>query len=119
MARKASENTNAPDDVDVQTAVKSIETHFEHLATERGVYMQKCKRIREAMASDYEIAGNRGISKKLLKSIVKERDLERKIDAITIDLEPDERSEREMLVEKLGSFGELPLGKAAIAAAGA
>lgn len=117
MARKANEGTNAPDDVDVQTAVKNIETHYENLASERGVYMQKCKRIRESMASDYEIAGNRGISKKLLKTVIKERELERRIEALTFDLEPDERSEREMLVEKLGTFGELPLGKAAIAAA--
>lgn len=114
MARKANEGTNAPDDVDVQTAVKNIEAHYESLASERGVYMQKCKRIRESMASDYEIAGNRGISKKLLKTVIKERELERRIDALTFDLEPDERSEREMLVEKLGTFGELPLGKAAI-----
>lgn len=114
MARKANETTNAPDSEDVQAAVKNIELHYEELAHERGVYMQKCKRIREKMANDYEVAGNRGISKKLLKTIIKERDLERKIDAITLELEPDERSEREMLVEKLGDFGQLPLGKAAI-----
>lgn len=118
MAKKANENTNAPDAEDVQAAVKNIELHFEELASERGVYMQKCKRIREKMATEYEAAGNRGISKKLLKTIIKEREFERKIEALTIELEPDERSEREMLVEKLGDFGQLPLGKAAIDKAG-
>jgi hypothetical protein len=117
MARKASENVNSPDDVDVQAAVKNIEERYQDLASERGTYMLKCRRIREGMANDYEAAGNRGISKKLLKKIIKERDYERKIDALTADLEPDERSELEMLVEKLGAFADTPLGQAAVAKA--
>lgn len=118
MARKANENTNSPEDTDVQSAVRNIEERYTELASERGSYMLKCRRIREKMATDYEVAGNKGISKKLLKTIVKERELERKIEGLTVDLEPDERSEREMLVEKLGAFIDTPLGQAAIAAAG-
>lgn len=118
MARKANENTNAPDDSDVQTAVRNIEERYSELASERGSYMLKCRRIREKMAVDYEVAGNKGISKKLLKTIVKEREYERKIEGLTLDLEPDERSEREMLVEKLGAFVDTPLGAHAVAAAG-
>lgn len=117
MAKQA--NTNAPDDVDVQSAVKSIEYSYAELASERGVYMQKCRRIRETMATDYETASQKGISKKLLKKIVKERDLERKIYALVDDLEPDEASEMEMLKEKLGEFVNTPLGQAAMAQAGA
>ncbi len=101
----------------IAIAVKNIEERYQDLASERGTYMLKCRRIREGMANDYEAAGNRGISKKLLKKIIKERELERKIDALTVDLEPDERSELEMLVEKLGDFGNLPLGRAALARA--
>ena len=56
-----------------------------------------------------------GITKKLLKKIIKERDLDRKIQAITDDLEPDELSEHQMLMEKLGEFANTPLGKAALA----
>lgn len=119
MARKADENTNAPDTADVQAAVRNIEQRYEELASERGKYMLTCRRIREKMATDYEVAGNKGISKKLLKTIIKERELERKIDGLTVDLEPDERSEREMLVEKLGEFINTPLGAHAVAAAGA
>lgn len=117
MARKANENINSPDNEDVQAAVRNIEDHFADLASERGTYMLKCRRIREAMAADYEKAGSRGISKKLLKKIVKERDLERKIEAVTADLEPDERSEYDMLIEKLGEFVNTPLGAAAVAKA--
>jgi hypothetical protein len=118
MARNAKENTNSPDDTDVQAAVRNIEERYVDLASERGVYMQKCKRIREGMANDYDTAGNRGISKKLLKKIVKERELERKIAALTEDLEPDEISEHQMLIEKLGEFANTPLGAAALAKAG-
>src|SRR5579864_2848330 len=119
MARKANEtNSNTPSQEDVQDAVKSIEAQYGKLATERGVYMNKCKRIREVMAGDYDEAGRKGISKKLLKKIIKERELERKINAITDGLEDDERSEMDMLMEKLGAFANTPLGKAALATVG-
>ena len=62
--------------------------------------MAACKRIREVIADDYDRASDRGISKKLLKSIVKERGLLRKIASLTEQLESDERSEREMLLDK-------------------
>jgi hypothetical protein len=78
--------------------------------------MQKCKKIREGMADEYETAGKRGVSKKLLKKIIKEREFDRKIEALTADLEEDERSELDMLMEKLGEFANTPLGKAAVAA---
>lgn len=118
MAKKANDATNSPADEDVQAAVKNIEGRYFDLASERGVYMQKCKRIREGMSDDYDRASDKGISKKLLKKIIKERELERKIEALTDDLEADERSELEMLVEKLGAFVDTPLGKAAVAKAG-
>jgi hypothetical protein len=79
--------------------------------------MSKCKRIRETMAGDYESAAEKGISTKLLKKIIKERGLERKIMALTDSLEPDEQSEINMLKEKLGEFANTPLGKAAMAGA--
>ncbi|MBN9039847.1 MAG: hypothetical protein J0H38_01050 [Rhizobiales bacterium] len=66
------------------------------------------------IADDYDRASDRGISKKLLKSIVKERGLLRKIASLTEQLESDERSEREMLLDKLGEFADTPLGQAAL-----
>jgi hypothetical protein len=114
MAKKANEVTNAPESEDVQRAVRDIEDRFVELASEKGAYMLKCRRIRESMKGDYERASERGISQKLLKLIVKERELERRIDGLATDLENDERSELEMLMEKLGDFGSLPLGLAAI-----
>jgi hypothetical protein len=70
------------------------------------------------VADQYDHAGDQGISKKLLKTKVKERALDRKIDDLTADLEDDERSEYQMLSEKLGEFADTPLGAAAMARAG-
>jgi hypothetical protein len=79
--------------------------------------MTKCKRIRETISLHVDTAADRGISKKLLKLIIKERELERKIDTLHDVLEPDEQSELAMLTEKLGDFANTPLGGAAIAKA--
>jgi hypothetical protein len=115
MARQANHNTNSPSEDDVQSAVANIEQCYSDLASERGKYMASCKKIRDVMAGDYDKASDQGISKKLLKKIIKERELERKIGALTDDLEADERSEHEMLKDKLGEFANTPLGKAALA----
>jgi hypothetical protein len=115
MAKRANANTNAPSEDDVQAAVANIEQCYADLASERGIYMSKCKRIRETMSGDYDSAGEKGISKKLLKLIIKERELDRKIAGLTDDLEADQVSEIEMLKEKLGEFANTPLGKAAMA----
>jgi proline dehydrogenase len=113
MARPANEK-NAPSEDDVQAAVGNIEQGYAELLRERGIYMQKCRKIREAIANDYEQAADHGISKKLLKKIVKERELERRIAGLTDDLEPDEINEHQMLLEKLGEFANTPLGSAAL-----
>lgn len=115
MAKAANEKTNSPENADVQAAVQHIEDHHAALLSERGVYMQKCKKIRDNMAVDFEQAADKGIPKKLLKSIVKERELERRIAGLTDEMEYDEQREREMLIEKLGDFANLPLGQAAVA----
>jgi hypothetical protein len=115
MAKKASEATNTPDSEDVQRAVREIEDRYIELASRKGSYMLECRHIREAMARDYDRASERGISKKLLRLIIKERELERRIDGLAVDLEHDERSELEMLMEKLGDFASTELGLAAVA----
>jgi hypothetical protein len=49
--------------------------------SERSVY--KCKKICEVMAGDYDTASDKGVSKKLLKKIIKERGLERQFSRCT------------------------------------
>ena len=77
--------------------------------------MTRCKNLRKIKAGQYDHASDQGISRKLLKKKIKHRSLERKIVALTTDLEDDERSEYEMPSEKLGAFADTPLGAAALA----
>jgi hypothetical protein len=116
-AKTAVENSNTPDEADVQEAVAYIEQCFVDLDSERGKYMATCKSIRARMAGDYDNAANKGISKKALKVIIQERQLERKIDGLHQVLEPDVADEVAMLSEVLGDFGNTGLGVAAISAA--
>jgi hypothetical protein len=108
---------NEPSAEHVQEAVTALEKLDGDLLTARMAYMKQCKDIRKIKADEYDSASNRGISKKLLKKKLKERDLRRKVDGVTADLEDDERSEYQMLSEKLGEFADTPLGAAALAAA--
>lgn len=108
---------NEPSAEHVQEAVAAIEQHYAELDTAKSNYMTACKTIRNNMANKYDDAANRGISKKLLKLKIKERDLKSKVVKVTKDLEYDERSEYDMLSEKLGEFADTPLGAAALAAA--
>jgi hypothetical protein len=108
---------NEPSAEDVQAAVDGIEKLDGDLLSEKMAYMNRCKIIRKMVADKYDHASDQGISKKLLKAKIKERSLERKIDGLTEDFEEDERSEYQMLSEKLGEFADTPLGAAAMAKA--
>jgi hypothetical protein len=108
---------NEPSAEHVVEAVQAIEALDADLLREKMAYMKRCKDIRKVKADEYESASNRGISRKLLKKKIKERDLHRKIEGNVADLEEDERSEYQMLTEKLGDFGDTPLGAAALSRA--
>ena len=108
---------NEPSAEHVKDAVQAIEKIDTELLAEKMAYMTRCKNIRKIRAERFDHASDQGISKKLLKMKIKERDLERKIDGITENLEDDERSEYQMLSEKLGEFADTPLGAAALARA--
>jgi hypothetical protein len=105
---------NEPSVEDVQGAVDGIEKLYGDLLSEKMAYMSRCKIIRKMVADKYDHASDQGISKKLLKTKIKERGFIKKIEGLTADLEADEKSEYQMLSEKLGEFGDTPLGAAAL-----
>jgi len=107
--------TNEPSAEDVQAAVDAIEKLDADLLQVKMACMSQCKNIRKIKAGEYEQAADQGINRKLLRVKVRERALERRIDDLTSEFEADERSEYEMLSQKLGEFGDLPLGQAALA----
>lgn len=100
MAKAADQNTNEPPGNEVTGAIAEIESGMARLLSERGEYMRRCRGIREEITAVYDAAHDRGISKKLLKLIVQEREIERKIGKKHADLDPDELNELDMLANK-------------------
>ena len=75
---------NEPSAEDVQAAVDAIERLDADLLAEKMAYMSRCKGIRNQKAGEYDQAADQGISKKLLRTKIKERALERRIDDLTV-----------------------------------
>jgi hypothetical protein len=78
------------------------------LLSERGAYMQRCRQIREGIAAAYDAAKDKGILKRQLRALVKERDCERKLRAVRADLEADEVEHFDLLKDKLGDLASAP-----------
>ncbi len=112
MAKDARENT--PSTKNIRDAVRGIEDCMADLKSESGSYMNRCRRIRERIASIYDIARDQGIPKKELRALIRKRDLERKVEACRADLEKDEQDTFDMIEDKLGDFANTPLGAAAV-----
>jgi hypothetical protein len=108
---------NEPTAEHVQEAVAAIEKVDADLLAARIEYMKQCKELRNNKADEYDNASDRGISKKLLRTKIKERELKAKAAKLTAKFQEDERSEYQMLSEKLGEFADTPLGVAALARA--
>lgn len=97
--------------------VDRIENLHSDLAAEKGEFMQKCKVIHADIKEVLTEAKNAGIPKKPLKSLVKQRKLERDIEDIRTDLEGDDQDSFDQLCLALGKFAETGLGAAALDAA--
>ena len=116
MAAKieAEDGKNTFDPKRVEKIIGKIEREHEGLISEQASYRGKCRPYRERISAAYEEGVAFGIPKGVLKAKVRERDLQRKIDAIPGAFEDDEKDTFEQLTQALGAFGELPLGRAAI-----
>jgi uncharacterized protein (UPF0335 family) len=112
-----SSSGNGYDQDTLRSVVKRIEGCFTDLLSERGAYMARCRGIREGITAAYDDAKAAGIPKKELRLLVKNRERERKIADSIAELEADEQQTYEMIAESLGDFGDLPLGRAALAKA--
>jgi hypothetical protein len=102
---------NEPSAEDVQAAVDAIEKLDADLLALKAIYMNNCKTVRQNKTVQYDHASDQGISRKVLKALVKERALERRIDDMTSYFEDEERSECEMISQKLREFKALTMGQ--------
>jgi uncharacterized protein (UPF0335 family) len=97
--------------------LKRIENLHDEIATERGIYMQKCRELREDVKSIVEEGKDQGIAPKALKGLVKFRALERRQQAIGDGLDIADQSDFETLCAALGDFADTELGQAAVESA--
>ena len=84
------------------------------IASERGIFMSKCKAIREKQKELLDDAKSQGVAKKLVKSIVAAREHEAKAKALRDDLEDEDRKFFVDIRKALGDFADSPLGAAAV-----
>jgi len=109
-----SEGTNGLDRDAATSFVDQIERHMSDLLSERGSYMARCRGIREAITGVYDDAKSHGIRRNSLKTLIKERRLERKIIELREALEADDKDNYELLVEAVSGLEGTPLGDAAV-----
>jgi uncharacterized protein (UPF0335 family) len=109
--------TNGFDKEKTQGFVGQIEGFMTVLASERGLYMNRCRAIRESIGDVYEAAKDAGLDRKALKHEIKARERDRKSVEEFENLEADQRDQVELIRDALGDFAGTPLGQAAMAGA--
>lgn len=110
--------TNAIDPTTAQRFVGELDRCDEELLTLRGEYMQRCKTVRERKADWMEQAADAGLPRAGLKHYLKERKLLAAVSFHRQEAEPEIVETADMIREALGDFAALPLGGAAVEAAG-
>ncbi|MCI0598732.1 MAG: hypothetical protein L0Y60_04295 [Beijerinckiaceae bacterium] len=115
MARKLElKKTNGFDPDRVKGFVADIEAEFDNLASEKDAYMERAKVIRGRIDDIYKTAKALGVPRGPLKAVIKERELERRLEAIPESFaESEEREKYNLIMDALGDFASTPLGEAA------
>jgi uncharacterized protein (UPF0335 family) len=94
--------------------LEEIDAADQTLERLRSEYMNKCKGPHEDIAGVFEAAKEADIPVRALKTIVKNRRLDRRMANNVAKLEADDADSYEALVAALGDFIDLPLGQAAV-----
>ncbi len=110
------EGSNRATPEEAGSFVDQFEEFEAEIASERGVFMSKCRAIRERQKELLEDAKSQGVGKGLVKAIAKARELEAKAKAIRDEMEDDDRAFFIDIRRALGDdYSSLPLGAAAVA----
>ena len=73
----------------LKNAIVKHEKLGEKMATLKGEYMAECKEIREDQAQIIRDAAEKGVVKRVLKAVLKRRELTRKIEGVAASLDED------------------------------
>lgn len=93
--------------------LKRIEAMTAEIDTAKGVYMKECQERRQDIREIFGEVKDAGINVKALRGLIKHREMQRKLDAISDGYDEEEALAFEQLVDALGD-----LGRAAAKAAG-
>jgi len=97
----------------MKTIVADITRLLDEGESKKGEYMAWWKRQRELINGHYDRAANSGYSKKVIKAIIKARELEKKLDDVRDDLADDDLVDSyDAYRVALGDFADTPLGAA-------
>jgi uncharacterized protein (UPF0335 family) len=97
---------------------KSFVERIENLHRQKeelhSAYMLECKDLSLDEQQVYKDAKGEGIPKKALKSVIRDRSLRRKLEAIREGLDAADQDSFDMIKHALGDLAETPLGEAAL-----
>lgn len=113
-----STQTNGVDQEKVKSFVSRIDNLNDEIASEQGSYMKRCRELKDDIKDILEEAKSAGIPPKVLKAVLKARDLERKAEQARDDLDNEDQDIFDNIADALGVFADTPLGAAAVAKAG-
>jgi uncharacterized protein (UPF0335 family) len=109
------ERPNGPTQEETEEVVRSIEGYMSDLRAEKALYASRCRPIHEAIKDTIQdAASSKGFDKKALKVGVKQREYLRKMEELENELDQVTQTALDRLQEHLGTFADLPLGKAAM-----
>jgi len=114
MAENVKAGRNGFDPDKVAAFVSRIENLNKDIETSKSQHMSRCKEIRGDINVVLGEAKDEGISKTALKSIIKQRELERKVEACRDKLESEEQHEFDKIAQALGQLKDTELGQAAM-----
>lgn len=111
----AAAQTNGPDPKRTKECVDRIENLFAKKAELHMAYMAECAVIAGDVKDIYTEAKSAwGIPTRALKTVIKARGMERKLDALRDDLEGDDQESFDQIRLALGDLADSPLGQAAL-----
>ena len=106
--------TNGYDKDQLNGYLAEVAEQDDELLSLRGEYMAACKGPRGKIKQILVRAKEDGINMPALRALLDKRRDERKQDRRVADLEMDDRSAYDMMLDALGEYGSTPLGQAAL-----
>ncbi len=117
--REPKAGSNGFDPAIVAKLVDRIEDLDDEKASEHGAYMKRCADINARRLAILDEAKARGVPTRPFKAYLKQRKLERKVEACRENLDDlVDREQFDLIRHAMGDLAELPLGEAALARVG-